>query len=111
MGGSPVGSRHYESKAHRAFWVVHLEAWRQSDLSRARYCRDHRLDVSTFRRWLVQIVGAEEARNHAEYRAEQQREERRKRQQRRARRRLSISTDMRSRAVQAFWAMHVEAMT
>jgi transposase-like protein len=106
-----VTLRHYENKARRAFWLVHLEAWRQSGLTKARYCRDHRLDVGTFTRWLAQIVGAEEARKHSEYQAELRREERRKRQQRKPRHRFAISTDMRSRAVQAFWAMHVEAMS
>lgn len=105
-----MGSRHFENKARRSFWVVHLEAWRQSGLSRARYCRDHRLNVETFKRWLVHIAGAEEARKHTEYQTELRREERRKCQRRKARQRFSISTDIRNRAVQAFWAMHVEAM-
>jgi hypothetical protein len=34
-----------------------------------------------------------------------------KREERRLRRPLKLSGDRRSRAVQAFWAMHVEAMT
>jgi len=105
-----VGSRHYESKARRAFWVVHLEAWRQSGLSKARYCADHRLDVGTFTRWLEQIVGEETARKHVEYQTQRRREERRELKARDRQKQFPISTDKRSRAVQAFWAMHVEAL-
>jgi hypothetical protein len=76
MEGSPVVSRHYGNKARRAFWVVHLEAWRQSGLSKARYCGDHRLNVRTFTRWLEQIVGEEAARKHVEYQTQRRREER-----------------------------------
>jgi len=105
-----VVSRHYGNKARRAFWVVHLEAWRQSGLSKARYCGDHRLNVRTFTRWLEQIVGEEAARKHVEYQTQRRREERRELKERERRARFPISTDRRSRAVQAFWAMHVEAL-
>lgn len=103
-------SRHYGNKARRAFWVVHLEAWRQSGLSKARYCGDHRLNVRTFTRWLEQVVGEETARKHVEYQTQRRREERRELKERERRARIPLSTDRRSRAVQAFWAMHVEAL-
>lgn len=86
-------SRHYGNKARRAFWVVHLEAWRQSGLSKARYCGDHRLNVRTFTRWLEQIVGEEAARKHVEYQTQRRREERRELKERERRARFPISTD------------------
>jgi hypothetical protein len=83
-------------------------------MNRTKYCRLHRLNKSTFDRWMKHLVSKEEARQHAEYLLELGREERRQRREkdgkRRQRRRYAVSTDMRSRAVQAFWAMHVEAM-
>ena len=103
-------SRHYGNKARRAFWVVHLEAWRQSGLSKARYCGDHRLNVRTFTRWLEQVVGEETARKHVEYQTQRRREARRELKERERRTRVPLSSDRRSRAVQAFWAMHVEAL-
>lgn len=65
-------------------------------------------------RWLNYLVSKEAVRKHSEYLAElrrqQVREERERRAKIRVRRRFGISTDMRDKAVQAFWAMHVEAM-
>ncbi len=52
----------------------------------------------------------EAARKLVEYRAELRREERKKGLKRRQRRRFSVSTELRNRGTQAFWAMHVEAM-
>ncbi|HTR14631.1 MAG TPA: transposase, partial [Roseiarcus sp.] len=78
------------------------------------YCRQHGLTTTTFDRWLKYLAGKEAARKHAEYQAELRRQQRReaqeKRRRRRSRFRFGVSTDMRSRALQAFWAMHVEAM-
>ena len=106
--------RHFENKARQSFWLVHIEAWRRSGLSRAAYCHQHRLAKQTFTRWLNYLAGKEEARKLLEYqnqlRREQRVEERKKRQKKRARLRHAVSTDVRNRAVQAFWAMHVEAM-
>nr|WP_245313816.1 transposase [Bradyrhizobium elkanii] len=80
---------------------MHIEAWRKSGLSRRSYCRQHRLDQGTFARWLSVLVDVEALKVQAEL----------KREQRRLSRPRKLSTDMRSRAVQAYWAMHVEAMT
>jgi hypothetical protein len=80
---------------------VHIEAWRRSGVSRRSYCRQHRLDQGTFARWLSVLDDVEALRVQAEL----------KREERRLRRPLKLSSDARSRAVQAFWAMHVEAMT
>ena len=106
--------RRFENKARQSWWLIHIEAWRQSGLSRAKHCRQHGLTTTTFGRWLSYLVGKEEARKHTEYQAELRRQQRReaqeKRRRRRSRFRFGVSTDMRSRALQAFWAMHVEAM-
>ena len=106
--------RRFENKARQSWWLVHIEAWRQSGLSRAKYCHQHGLTTTTFGRWLSYLVGKEAARKQAEYQAELSREQRReaqeKRRKGRARFRFGVSTDTRNRAVQAFWAIHVEAM-
>lgn len=106
--------RHFENTARQSFWLVHIEAWRRSGLDRTNYCRQHRLTKSTFDRWLDYLAGQEAARKHAEYQAELRRqktlEAREKRLKKRARLRYAVSTDVTSRALQAFWAMHVEAM-
>lgn len=106
--------RHFENKARQSYWVVHVEAWQRSGLTRTEYCRVHRLTKDTLDRWLKYFAGNDAARKQAEYQAELRRqkrlEERAKRQKRRARLRFAVSTDVRNRAVQAFWAMHVEAM-
>jgi transposase-like protein len=96
-----VGRKQYENRARRTWWSVHIEAWRKSGLSRRSYCRQHRLDQGTFARWLNALVDVEALRVQAEL----------KREERRLRRPLKLSAGARSRAVQAFWAMHVEAMT
>lgn len=106
--------RHFKNKARQSYWVVHVEAWQRSGLTRTEYCRVHRLAKDTLDRWLKYFAGDDAARKQAEYQAELRRqkrlEERAKRQKRRNRLRFSVSTDVRDRAVQAFWAMHVEAM-
>ena len=106
--------RHFENKARQSWWLVHIEAWRQSGLNRAKYRRQHGLTTTTFGGWLSYLAGKEAARKHAEYQAELRRQQRReaqeKRRKRRARFRFGVSTDMRNGAVQAFWAMHIEAM-
>jgi len=106
--------RHFENKARQSWWRVHIEAWRQSGVDRTNYCRRHGLTKTTFDRWLNYLAGKEAARKHAEYQAELRRQkkldEQEKRRRKGVRRRHAISTDTSRRAVQAFWAMHVEAM-
>ncbi len=102
------------AQAHSPYWSMHVEAWRQSGLNRTEYCRHHGLSKTTFDKWMKHLVSEEDARKHAEYlaqlRRQESREQREKRLRKRARLRYAVSTDVRSRAVQAFWAMHVEAM-
>jgi hypothetical protein len=99
-----------KTKARREWRSIHIEAWQRSGVSQAEYCRQHRFDEKTFTRWLKHLAGEEAARKLVEYRAELRREERKKGLKRRQRRRFSVSTDVRNRGTQAFWAMHVEAM-
>lgn len=108
-----MASRSWE-KAHSPYWSLHVEAWHQSGMDRTVYCRQHGLSIKTFGRWMKHLISKEEARKHAEYLLELRREERRQQREkngkRRQKRRYAVSTDIRSRAIQAFWAMHVEAM-
>ncbi len=99
-----MASKHFENRARRQWWSVHVEAWRRSGLSRARYCSAHRLTEGTFVRWLKALEGADGARKAAELLREQ-------RLLRRRRGPSPLCKSKRSIAVQAFWAMHVEAMT
>jgi hypothetical protein len=96
MGGSPVGATYFEHKARRAWWATHLEAWHRSGVTRTEYCRLHRLNKSTFDRWLAALNLLESAREEA--------------RKRRKRTREPVSMDKCNKAVQAFWAMHVEAL-
>ena len=105
-----MGPKHFQNKARREWWSIHIEAWRRSGLSRRAYCRRHRLDGGTFARWLNALAGEETARKLTEYQTELRREKRREQREKGLRRRFSVSTDVRNRAMQAFWAMHVEAM-
>jgi transposase-like protein len=91
-----VGARYFEHKARRAWWATHLDAWRRSGVTRTEYCRLHRLTKSTFDRWLSALNSLEPAREEA--------------RKRRKRTREPVSGDKRNKAVQAFWAMHVEAL-
>lgn len=96
-------SKHFENPARREWWSLHVEAWQRSGLSRRRYCRDQRLCVDTFGRWLIVITDTKTAKIRVETARETGRKEGR-------RTRFTLSDDKRCRAVQAFWAMHVEAL-
>ena len=91
-----MASSHFENRARREWWLVHIEAWRRSGLSRARYCRQHKLDEGTFGRWL-KAIGDAKALEHKPHR-------------KRRRSCSPLSKTRQSVAVQAFWAMHVEAL-
>lgn len=99
-----MAKTYYDNEAHRGYWSVHVEAWRRSGLSKRQYCLRRRLSVGTFDRWMRHLVDAEALKLEAELRREE-------RWLARRRRRSPHSIATRSKAVQAFWAMHVEAMT
>jgi Transposase len=83
-------------------------------MARADYCRQHGLLTKTFERWMKHLISKEEAREHAKSLQDSRRQEQRRQQGKSGKRsqkpRYSVRTDTRSRALQAFWAMHVEAM-
>jgi hypothetical protein len=54
-----MASRSWE-KAHSPYWSLHVEAWRQSGMDRAIYCRQHGLSVKTFGRWINHLISKEE---------------------------------------------------
>src|SRR5215467_15972417 len=106
-----MGNRRSWANAHSPYWSLHVEAWRRSGLSRAEYCSRHGLKPKTFARWMKHLIGVEEARKHADELRELRRKEkgRKRKEPPRPTHRFGARTDTRSRAIQAFWAMHVEA--
>lgn len=40
----------------QTYWQTHLDAWRQSGLSQAAYCKQHGLSLSSFGYWLHRRV-------------------------------------------------------
>jgi len=103
-----------DCKAHRVFWSAHIEAWMESGLSQRSFCDRHQLPRAKFSRWVNFLVGEETIRNHMEYRKELLRDERKIEHRKQGRKtqkyRYGARTDVNCRAVQAFWAMHVEAL-
>lgn len=94
---------YFGGKARHSFWSVHVEAWRQSGLTRRKYCNEHGLNQETFARWMKHLIDEETLKQRDKL----------LRQERWKRRRLGhspLSTSARNKAVQAFWAMHVEAL-
>jgi transposase-like protein len=91
-----VGTKHFENKGRQAWWSVHVDAWRRSGMNRTRYCRLHALNKGTFDRWLKVLETVESARENARKRHKRTRE--------------PVRSDRHNKAVQAFWAMHVEAL-
>jgi transposase-like protein len=86
----------YENKAHRSFWSIHVEAWLQSGVGQEAYCRQHRLSRNTFRRWQKALQKA------AAVKLERKKRHRRSR--------VPHARSARSKALLAFWSMHVEAL-
>ncbi|WP_246739809.1 IS66 family insertion sequence element accessory protein TnpA [Bradyrhizobium aeschynomenes] len=109
-----MGSKHFENRARREWWSLHIEAWRRSGLGIRKYCQQQRLTENTLRRWLKRLAGNETAlkleKYQAELRRERAREEREKALRKQKQRRFTVTSDVRNRASQAFWAMRVEAL-
>lgn len=82
--------------AKLSWWLLHVTAWRASGVTETRYCLDHGLRRHSFTRWLKVLTDLES--------------EKARRVQRRKRSRMPTATSRRNQAVQAFWAMHVEAL-
>ena len=109
-----MGPKHFPNEARREWWSIRIEAWQRSRVSRSVDCLQRRLVEKTFARWLKVVAGEGAARKLTDYQTELRREKRRedweKGLRRHQRRRFSVDTDVRNRGMQAFWAMHVEAM-
>jgi hypothetical protein len=107
-----MGNRRSWANAHSPYWSLHVEAWRRSGLSRGEYCARHGLKLTIFARWMKHLIGVEEARKHVDELRELRRKERaqQRKEPPRPTHRFGARTDTRSRAIQAFWAMHVEAL-
>jgi hypothetical protein len=90
-----VAGKKAVDKAKRAWWQVHVDAARESGLSGADYCRKQGLNYDSFRRWRVALDEWEARKT-----------EHRRRWKHRYK---PVSQDVRRKATQAFWAMHVEA--
>lgn len=84
------------SAAKLSWWSLHVTAWRASGVAETRYCLDHGLRRKSFMRWLKVLNDLESGKA--------------RRLQRRKRSRMPVATSRRNQAVQAFWAMHVEAL-
>ena len=67
-------------KAHSPYWSLHVEAWRQSGMARADYCRQHGLSTKTFERWMKHLISKEEAREQAKSLQDSRRREQRRQQ-------------------------------
>lgn len=42
--------------SQRSFWQPHALAWQRSELSKARYCREHELNYHQFNYWLARLT-------------------------------------------------------
>ncbi|WP_316186351.1 MULTISPECIES: IS66 family insertion sequence element accessory protein TnpA [unclassified Bradyrhizobium] len=109
-----MGPKHFENKARREWWSLHIETWRRSRLGIRRYCQQQCLTENTLRRWLKRLAGNETALKLEKYqtnlRSERAREEREKALRKQKQRRFMVTSDVGNRASQAFWAMHVDAL-
>lgn len=98
-----MASNYYERQGKREWWSVHVEAWQRSGLTQIKYCNIHGLERGTFSRWLNALTDAKMAKLRVERVAAE-------RNQSRKNKPLKLSSDKRNQAVQAYWAMHVEAL-
>ena len=96
-----MASAKLNDPTRRDAWVAHVEAWRPTGLSMRSYCREHDLSDGIFRRWVLALENADSL----EYAARQALARRSKRRE------IKLNRSTRNRAAQAFWAMHVEALT
>ncbi len=82
--------------ARLAYWSVHIEAWLRSGLSQRAYCGHQRLAVGKMRRW-VQILSVSGSTTPQSPRKP-------------GLSRVPRTHSARSKALIAFWSMHVEAL-
>ena len=85
---------YYESRARRAYWAVHIEAWLRSGVTRSEYCYHNRLCWRSMRNWM---------------RALETPLPRARKAVKKLPPKLSPTPKYRTIAFKAFWLMHSEA--
>lgn len=93
-----MASKRYQTWLLQSRWTKHIERWRLSGLTGAEYCRQHRLDPGAFDGWLKKLGGTEALQHMALQTPESGKPPQRE----------GVG-EVRNKAMQAFWAMHVEA--
>jgi transposase-like protein len=90
-----MARRVFDNPGIRAWWQIHVEAYRLSRLTIAKYCSVHGLARGTFNKWRRELTDweAQKSANAARRRGQW----------------TPVSKEKRRQATQAFWAMHVEA--
>ncbi|RYZ15266.1 MAG: IS66 family insertion sequence hypothetical protein [Alphaproteobacteria bacterium] len=96
-----MASAKLNDPARRDEWVRHVEAWRPTGQSMRGYCRDHHLSVGIFRRWVLALENTDSVEAAARHALKRRKKSRG----------IRLNRSTRNRAAQAFWAMHVEALT
>jgi len=89
-------SRWYWCKARRAYWSVHIQAWLKSGVARTRYCTVHRLNRRSFDRWLKAFETPPPPPPRPRKKPPKMT--------------YTYLPAARTRALTAFWLMHVEAL-
>ncbi|WP_409999130.1 IS66 family insertion sequence element accessory protein TnpA [Bradyrhizobium sp. SZCCHNPS1003] len=87
-----MGSKHFENRARREWWSLHIEAWRRSGLGIRKYCQQQRLTENTLRRWLKRLAGNETALKLEKYQTELRRQRAREEREKALRRRSSAGS-------------------
>jgi len=89
-------ARIFRVRPKRLYWQVYIEVWQNSGKSQMGFCREHSLCYKTFRRWKEMFE------ENGGYELKQLKKPRRKFVKK-------APSSYRGKALQAFWAMHVEA--
>jgi transposase-like protein len=100
-----VASKRYQEWAARGWWAQHIEQWRLSGLPRSTYCSQHGIRPNVFARWLKQL-GSTEALQHKGLRKPKPPQKQPKPPKSPP---PPVASEAQNKAMQAFWAMHVEA--
>ena len=89
-------ARVFKVRSKRLYWQVYIEAWQNSGMAQKTFCDEHSLNFKTFRRWKKMFE------ENGGYELKQLKKPRRKFVKK-------APSSYRGKALQAFWAMHVEA--
>lgn len=89
-------ARIFKVRPKRLYWQVYIEAWQNSGMAQKTFCDEHSLNNKTFRRWKKMFE------ENGGYELKQLKKPPRKFVKK-------APSSYRGKALQAFWAMHVEA--